>query len=356
LPGGDNPEKVWNFFIQKGLKPHQAAGFLGNIEAESGFNPRQLEIAFSKPPHESDDLPPPVNGKGQPGYGLIQWTSLGRRDKLKEKVANDPAKRKAGDITLQLELIWEELNGAYKNNTLIPVQNSKTATESSTIITTNYEVPANKSREIPKRAQKANQYLAKYGSTTPPAADSVPVSNTPAAPGTTTTTGCTGVSGSGAPASPNAAGIVLKALEYSWPASRGLTPKPEYAAAIRQYNPGASAGGADCGVFVGLVMKTSGADPNYPPGGTSIQAKYVRDHPEKYDVTDKFEIKDLLPGDILIVNQGTGAGAAGHTLFFIGEQPGGNNAASASLGSRMPNLGKAVVSDYRGHYIRARLK
>ena len=355
LPGGDNPEKIWNFFIQKGLKPYQAAGFLGNIEAESRFNPRQIEIAFSSPPHESDNLPPPVNSKGQPGYGLIQWTSLGRRDRLKEKVLSDPQKRKASDITLQLELIWEELNGAYKKSTLIPLQNSKDVNEASTIITLNYEIPANKAARAIERAKRSASYLAKYGSLTPSATPAVPVSTTTVGTGTT---GCTGVPGSGAASSPNAAGIVLKALEYSWPEKRGLTPKPEYAAAVQQYNKAAPYNGADCGAFVGIVMKASGADPNYPPVGTSVQMDYVRKNPDKYDVTDNFKVEDLLPGDILIVNKGSGAGANGHTYIFVGTQPNGKNKADASLRSRMPNLGsaEAVDSNGRGHYTRARLK
>lgn len=31
--------QVWQFFAGKGLKPHQIAGIMGNISAESGFNP-----------------------------------------------------------------------------------------------------------------------------------------------------------------------------------------------------------------------------------------------------------------------------------------------------------------------------
>jgi len=356
LPGGDNPEKIWNFFIQKGLKPSQAAGFLGNMQAESGFNPRLIEYAYSEKPHESDDLPPiRIPKTGQPGYGLIQWTSPGRRDRLKEKVNSDPQKRKAGDITLQLELVWEELNGPYKNSTLIPVQNSTTATESSTIITLNYEIPSNKKTQAVERAKESEKFLAKYGSTTPPAIDSVPVSTEQARPGAL---GCAAIPGSGTAASPNAAGAVLKALEYSWPESHGKVPKPEYAAAVQQYNPNAPYNGADCGAFVGIVMKASGADPNYPPVGTSVQMDYVKKHPEKYDVTENFEVKDLLPGDILIVNKGSGQGGFGHTVIFVGTQPGGKNIASASLRNRMPNLGDAEASDSsgRGHYTRARLK
>ncbi len=165
LSGNDNPEKIWNFFIQKGLSPQNAAGFLGNIQAESGFNPKLVEYAYSKKPHLSDTLPPIQNSKtGQPGYGLIQWTYPTRRDKLQEKVNNDPQKRIAGDLSLQLELIWEELNGGFKKSTLDPLKNAKTASESSIIITKNYEVPGDAATQTPKRAAAAEEFFKKYSS------------------------------------------------------------------------------------------------------------------------------------------------------------------------------------------------
>ena len=40
LPGsGDVQSQIWSFFAAKGLKPHQIAGIMGNVSAESGFNP-----------------------------------------------------------------------------------------------------------------------------------------------------------------------------------------------------------------------------------------------------------------------------------------------------------------------------
>ncbi len=165
--------------------------------------------------------------------------------------------------------------------------------------------------------------------------------------------------------------IVQTALKFSWPENHGPTPKPEYAAAIQQFNPGAPFGGADCGAFVATVMRASGADPNYPPAGTINQEKYVFDHPEKYDL--QFGITstaDLQPGDILIVNEGahldsggklvvpsTGNAGSGHTVIYVGPQPPNNyNEASASFRTRAANLGTLALNDGRGLYMRARLK
>lgn len=158
--------------------------------------------------------------------------------------------------------------------------------------------------------------------------------------------------------------VAQTALNLSWPGphSPPLEPKPEYTQALNQYNRTVVSNGADCGVFVATVMHASGADPNYPASGTSAQDAYVRSHPDKYQViqlssSDTTAI--FQPGDILIVNTGSGQGGDGHTMIFVGSQSGGYNEASASLDSRMPNLGtvSSVADDLgRGYYVLARLK
>lgn len=82
-----NAKVIWNFLKYKGLTDAAAAGVLGNIQAESGFNPGIEETA---------------NGIG---YGLIQW-SFGRRTALEDAAAKagvDPS-----DLQFQLEYLWSE--------------------------------------------------------------------------------------------------------------------------------------------------------------------------------------------------------------------------------------------------------
>lgn len=159
--------------------------------------------------------------------------------------------------------------------------------------------------------------------------------------------------------------IAQTAIGLSWPdppsadkpARDPLVPTAAYAAAVLKFYPTAPFTGADCGAFVGIVMKASGADPNYPPVGTGIQQAYVEAHPEKYIIiTNAQSTADLQPGDIAIINAGSGSGASGHTYIYVGPQAGGYNEASASMGDRMPSLDGTILQDYRGHYIVARLK
>ena len=82
-----NARVIWNFLKYKGLSDAAAAGVLGNIQAESGFDPAIVEKA---------------NGIG---YGLIQW-SFGRRTALEnaaKQAGVDPS-----NLQFQLEYLWDE--------------------------------------------------------------------------------------------------------------------------------------------------------------------------------------------------------------------------------------------------------
>lgn len=159
-----------------------------------------------------------------------------------------------------------------------------------------------------------------------------------------------------------AGNIAQTALNLSWPGPHEpqLDAKAEYTSALNQYNQGglASYNGADCGAFVATVMRASGADTSYPALGTPNQQDWVMSHPDKYDVfTTLQSTSELKPGDILIVNSGSGTNAQGHTLIWVGPQTDGYNEASASEGDRMPSLGTLTsLTEARGHYIVARLK
>ena len=86
LPGQANvQDQVWNFFAGKGLKPHQIAGIMGNVSAESGFNPLAV-------------------GDGGNAFGLFQHNDRG--PKLLQHLGG---RGNLGDIQGQLEFVWKEL-------------------------------------------------------------------------------------------------------------------------------------------------------------------------------------------------------------------------------------------------------
>ena len=48
LKGKDNAEKIWNYFKGKGMNDFAIAGIMGNIQQESGCNPKNLQNTGNK--------------------------------------------------------------------------------------------------------------------------------------------------------------------------------------------------------------------------------------------------------------------------------------------------------------------
>ena len=138
LTGGTNQEKVWNYFIFRGLTPVAAAGAMGNIEQENGaFDPYAGENGDTTWNQSVERV----------GFGLIQWTNTGgagaggRRGKLIQYLKDNGVTSPSRDnidraLLLQLNWLWdgeygrmtwqEQLNAesTYEGNTAIASYNS----------------------------------------------------------------------------------------------------------------------------------------------------------------------------------------------------------------------------------------
>lgn len=97
---------AYDFFINKGLQPHQAAGIVGNLIGESNLNYKAVNPSSK-------------------AYGIAQWLG-NRKKKLFAKYGNNPS------FEQQLEFVWEELNGEEKNafDRLLHTQSVEEATNS----------------------------------------------------------------------------------------------------------------------------------------------------------------------------------------------------------------------------------
>jgi hypothetical protein len=112
LVGCDNAEKIWNYLVGQTvhgqrLTPQQVAGIMGNMQVESGFNPRRVQ---STPTPSGDRDTPPA---GDIGYGIVQWTPgtkiMTDFNRLRPLYA--PAQITPGTLDFQLRLLVEQLNG-----------------------------------------------------------------------------------------------------------------------------------------------------------------------------------------------------------------------------------------------------
>lgn len=85
-----NTRRIWDYLKSRGLNDFGAAGLMGNIYAESGANPGNLQNTFNEKLHMSDEEYTRAvdNGSYQnfvhdgAGYGLCQWTYSGRKAEL----------------------------------------------------------------------------------------------------------------------------------------------------------------------------------------------------------------------------------------------------------------------------------
>jgi hypothetical protein len=113
-----------------GLNMAAACGVMTNINAESAMSPINLEnrynTSFGLTDREYTDRVDAGKGAYKTksgtkrnfktdycGYGLCQWTSLGRRTNLLNKALNKGVS--VGNIKMQMEFLSDELNGSYSS-------------------------------------------------------------------------------------------------------------------------------------------------------------------------------------------------------------------------------------------------
>ena len=171
---GNNEKAIWNFLIGKGLNAYAAAGIMGNIYAESAFNPRNLQNSYEKKIGLTDeeytaavDAGTYTNfAKDCAGYGLAQWTYHTRKQGLLSKAK--AAGKSVGDLNIQLSFLWEELQG-YKK-VIQQLKAAGSVAEAASAFMIGFERPADQSATAQKkRASYGQKYFDKYAGSRPAA-------------------------------------------------------------------------------------------------------------------------------------------------------------------------------------------
>ena len=135
-------KKVIDFFVSKGLEPHQAAGVAANFEAESGLNPSAI-------------------GDSGKAHGLAQWRDS--RWVNLQKFAKEQNKSWK-DFNLQLDFAWDEMTKKYPSM-LSSLKSSKTSEEATKIVMLDYEIPSDQSTAAIRKRQKIAQGYFEDGGT-----------------------------------------------------------------------------------------------------------------------------------------------------------------------------------------------
>lgn len=329
---GDDPDptvktakQIGNFLIAKGLTVDQAAGVMGNIQAESGFRPGAVE-----------------GGSGI-GFGIVQW-SFGRRTAL-ENAAREKGVDVA-DLCFQLEYLYQELTVRTADRPEYrqygtewkALQAMTSARDALVMFHHEFEISHLMNGPDPTGAVNAarggfadrwlevmkNEALGAGGGSNPGASCAqVPTGNLP-----------------------------KTLLAYAWPEYRGEYPYtiPERREptpgwrnvintypALGRYIGGTDYPGIDCGGFVTNLVVDSGFDPNYNyrsimaegAGNTISQQRWLDANWVNLGKGGSFDVATLKQGDVAINST--------HTFIYVGDVPGfASKIASASWDLRAP--------------------
>lgn len=164
VPGGNNAEKVWNFFKSKGLSDIAVAGIMGNAQQESGFRP----TAKNGDPNNPNFV------------GIFQWDNnrsgdrWGNLRRWAQSKRLDPFK-----LETQLQFSWHELTNS-ESASLELLKKARSPEQAAQIWYDEYE---RASHGLDKRMAYAKGFYQRYKGRTPgqPAPQSRPRPATPAA-------------------------------------------------------------------------------------------------------------------------------------------------------------------------------
>lgn len=133
--------KTWKFLKANGYSDEAAAGIMGNIQAESHFDPAIIEKA---------------NGVG---YGLCQW-SYSRRTAL--NTFAQAHGKKVSSLDVQLDFMLHEFKTGYKLFSSKKFKSSKSIEYTTREVLEHYEKPAEIEQNYKKRLSYAKGIYKKY--------------------------------------------------------------------------------------------------------------------------------------------------------------------------------------------------
>ena len=159
---------IWEYLKAQGLTDAGVAGLMGNLYAESGLRPNNLQNSYEGKLGMADaeytemvDRGTYANfGNDRAGYGLAQWTYPSRKAALLAYAK--AAGKSIGDLEMQLGFLMQELSDGYKT-VLNILRTTVSVREASDIVLLQFERPADQSEARRKqRAEYGQKYFDKY--------------------------------------------------------------------------------------------------------------------------------------------------------------------------------------------------
>ncbi|MBE6825834.1 MAG: LysM peptidoglycan-binding domain-containing protein [Ruminococcus sp.] len=161
-------KKIWAYLTSLGMTAAGAAGMMGNLYAESGLKPKNLQNSYEKPLGYTDSTYTEAVDSGEytdfakdcAGYGLAQWTHHTRKAALLTYAQN--CGTSIGDPDMQLRFLGSELMTSYPKvlEVLRTTDDVRTASDA---VMLDFERPADTSEDArTKRAEYAERFYKEF--------------------------------------------------------------------------------------------------------------------------------------------------------------------------------------------------
>lgn len=172
VPTAVNEERIWDTLYAKIGNLYGTAALMGNLFAESGLSPNNLQNSYEKALGYTDVTYTQAVDSGRyanfasdsAGYGLAQWTVESRKTELlafaKERGCS------ISDLDMQLAFLCSELETKYPG-VLAKLQSATSIREASDYVLIHFEAPYDQSESVKaQRAGYGSAYYYRYGQNT----------------------------------------------------------------------------------------------------------------------------------------------------------------------------------------------
>lgn len=171
MASSPNERKIWDALYTKIGNPYGVAGLMGNLYAESGLQPDNLQDSYESSLGHTDASYTSAVDSGayarfptdSAGYGLAQWTVQARKEKLLAyKTAQGCS---IADLNMQLNFLMNEMETKFPT-VLAKLKTATSVREASDYVLIHFEAPIDQSEFVQReRAVYGNAYYTRYGRT-----------------------------------------------------------------------------------------------------------------------------------------------------------------------------------------------
>lgn len=171
-PAENNEKDIWDYLKAKGLNDYAVAGVMGNLQAESGLRPNNLQNTYEKKLGMNDEQYTAAVDIGaytnfvhdSAGYGLAQWTYWSRKQGLLDYCKSINAS--IANLNAQLDWLWKEFTA--RPSLMNKLRSATSVKEASNAVLHEYEAPSDQSAAVEdSRASLGVGFYNKYAKITP---------------------------------------------------------------------------------------------------------------------------------------------------------------------------------------------